>query len=960
MKFSTIGLKFGMIASKLMGISSVSNSNKVCASGTDVLNGDSVLETIWLVFRNSFLDLLSVIYETIVRIVYMIGHWMLTIIDFIFIFIRQMVGMNSDFTSLEDLSNSDMIFQFVFNDTVLRIMRGMLALGIVLLILFCIFAIIKSEYEFITQNSSNSKRGILISTAKALFLMAFVPVVAIGGIIMSNAILRSLYVATSRGETSLSIGSQIFVASTYSANAYRRYADRNLKIPITFNFSEIKDTDNVYEYDTSGTIKEMDEALKDFKGQSVWTRGYKTFLMFESNGFLEMDNVDSLDRVYDKRGEKSPYHDVYDDGLFTRREQYYIMADVVEYSVMKNKAVYFKSAQEVYESFFEVYEILPDSSKNIMESYLPITKNEEEGVYNFSVHYRGDSETTQYSHKKNAHDEAQDAVFIIAVEKHIEFEGKTYSYFYPLLNGQDGFATDYYQVTSQPVIAKGMFEDGEHPTAIREKDGIIEFYRDDMNIPMLADFFPKISYEMPEGAFESLGIKILKGTFSALTGVDPSQFIPYVYFSVDIFNLFTKTTNAIVKLDGGLMKVDYNFSSRQFDQANVYKFSDINLIIFIFASVLMIGILLKVLFGIAFRTLDIFLLILTYPAVLFTLPLDGSRFKSWTKTFVQKLISIYAVVIGINIILILVPITSGVDLFTVAEIEQAIGLGQLGSSVTADFLNMFFHFFMLLVALSSIDGFIKTLASFVGSGSENPVSEGSTVVNDLKELPKKVGNVVSGKVFIDAGKEAVATATALALPGSAIAGEAVKSVANFVGHKKSKNDHGKSMLDRFQNIGNTVDAGKNGKYSSDGSTSEEANYDLENNENNSQESNSGASGNNSQDLSVNLNPSSYSTETDVQNNANTNNFLGESGSVSGGVGTVVETVKNASESQKSSNDSSNIIDTSYGNDADPSNEFNDDQNGGGQNPGVNNSQSGAQEASDSDETRNSSKSEDAT
>lgn len=818
MNFQALALKFTSAISKLMGLSTPCQNQGAWLSvdGKDVVNGtNSFWGTLWVIIRTSIGDVVVYGYETLVRVFYAIGHWMLTIIDFIFVFVRQLIGMNTDFTSIEEVTQGDIIFQFIFNENVVKIIRNLLIFSIVLLILFSIFAILKSEFDYATGREARGTKNIIVNALRSLFLMALVPLVAIGSIIMSNAILKSLYMVTSGGNATLSMGTQIFIASTYDANAYRRYANQNLKIPITFNFSGVTSSDNLSGYYSDGTVAEMEEALKNFQNQDVWTRGYKTFLMFASNGFLNMDDVDELDRRYLKEDKISPYHSVYDINLYSRSEQYFIMADVVEYAMKQNIPVYFKSLKDVYDSYYSV----PASLRLDDDSYMPIGKNGDS--YAVAVKYDGDTEVStfgyEYDKKKGVQSESDGVVFVMALEREIEVNTgtkanpkiKTYRYYYPLMNGLDEFATDYYEGTKNVVIAKGMFEDGKNPTAIKEEDGIVQFYRDDMNIPMLVDLFPKISYELPAGSTESLGLRIVKGTITALTGVDISQFIPYVYFSIDFFHLFTKTTNSIVDLENGRMKIDYNFTSTDFDKANVYKLSDFNLFIFVFASGLLISILIKILMGIVFRTLDVVTLAITYPAVLATLPIDnGSRFQEWVQKFSRKLLSIYSVIVGINVVLMLVPVAWNIDLFTKEDIAYAINVGELGASMSAEFLNVLMHFLLVLVAFASLEPFIKAVGGFLLNLSKDEnkaiktntiIDDGKTVINDLQNLPKKVGSVVSGKVFIDGVKKVGEVAQDFAIPGKAIIDQTLDPISKALNGGKKGVENAKNIAERFSN-----------------------------------------------------------------------------------------------------------------------------------------------------------------
>lgn len=793
MNFSSLSLNLSVVASKLMGLSAPSQ-NSLLADGTDVISGDNgFFETLFQIIISSFGDLFTYFLDLIVRLFYAIGHWVLVIIDFIFVFVRQFIGMNTDFTTVEGLTEGDIVFQFIFSESVLKIIRNLLIFGIVLLIIFSIFAIIKSEYEFMTQNSDNSKKKIFANALKSLFLMIFVPVVAIGSIIMSNAILKSLYLATSGGNDSMSMGTQIFLASTYDANAYRRYANNDMKIPITFNFSSVSSSDVTKGYYTDGTVAEAESALREFKSQDVWTRGFKTYLMFASDAFLNMSDIDALDRAYQNHGEISPYHEVYDTGIYSQKEQYLIMADVIEYAMKKNRTIYFKTIEECFKSFEKVKGYLNGQTNPIS------MKSAEE--FAVTVNYESEQGLTQFVHKTGAIDEANGAVFVVALEKKIVLnkgkkDEKILTYYSPIQNGFDDFATDYYSSVGNVVIAKGLFEEGENPTAIKENDGVVEFYRDDLNIPMLTDIFPKISYELPEGTTEHLGTKILKGAVKALTGVDLSQFIPYVYFSVDLFHMFTKQSNVIVDLEGGAFKLNYNFTSRDFDKTNVYKMSEFNIVIFTLASVILGLMLFKLLVGIIFRVLELTTLAITYPAVLATIPLDdGSRFKSWVNEFAKRLLSVYGVIVAMNLVLMLAPVAERIDVFTKADIETAVALGQLRVGLSADFMNELTHFLFVLVAMASIEPFIAILDQAVqdlkdkpknDKGSVSPIlQDGDKVVKDLKSSAVFIGQVTSGEIFVTAGKEVLNTAVQFAMPGVQVLAQEAKSIQDSVDKARS-------------------------------------------------------------------------------------------------------------------------------------------------------------------------------
>lgn len=833
MKFSSLSLMAKTFSSKLMGISAAEN---LMGAGTNSIDSpNSFFETVWTLIKSTLYDLLTTVGELVIKVVYSIFKWMLTIIDFLFIFIRELIGMNDKLIELEDLSESDVIFKFIFSEEVSAVIKGMIGLAIMLIIIFSIFAIVKSEYDYVAHGkSSNSKKGILVSAMKSLLMMFLVPVIVIGGIVLANSILKSLYIATAGG-TDVSMGTQVFVAAGYNSNAYRNYANNGYKIPITFNFEEPSETDNVTGWGSGDAdINELDAALQDFKSSSVWNRGLTTFYMFYTDGFLDMGNVDELNRLYKQAGreEDNPYHAVYDKGLYSSQNEYYVMADVIDYSLKTRTPIYFKTMQDIYESYYEVYNTAPSSVRNQMSSFMPIAKTT--SGYKTTITYKGDNYSTEYNHKTDETDESEGAVFMIAIEESIEYNDEVYTYYYPILSGEHAFETHYHNSLRQPVIAKGIFEKGENPTAIKEEDGVVKFYRDDLNVPTLVDFFPTISYELPEGVTEDIGVKIIKGGFQAVTGVSADQFIPYVYYSFDVFNLFTKTTNSIVKLENGRMYVDYNFSQKNFTMENLYKISKFNIVILTISSIILLGMLIKVVFGVAIRVMDITLLFITYPAVLSTMPLDnGGRFGGWTKMFTNQTLSLYGVVIGINIMLLLFPVIDGLDLITPEMVASAFG-GRMFAGATAMFLNYLCELLFILVGFTSIQRFgiliellidenshdeedinysVTTIKEIFGKGArqkkkDDPaavsgvIKTGAMVVNDLSALPKKVGNIVSGKVFVDMKNKAVDAAVSM-IPGGAV----VREAKDYIEHKKEQSNMNKDVGDIKEKIKNQDTSG---------------------------------------------------------------------------------------------------------------------------------------------------------
>lgn len=159
--------------------------------------------------------------------------------DFLQYFIQKLVGLDywldkdlNGERTLDGATNEDVIFKFLYADSVQKVFRALVALFIVLLIIFTIFAIIKNEWDYMTGDGSkgNSKAAIFRSAIKAIALVIVFPVLLVIGIVSSNAILASIINAINV-DMSETFGSKIFSVSAMSANKYRAYVDKNTYLP---------------------------------------------------------------------------------------------------------------------------------------------------------------------------------------------------------------------------------------------------------------------------------------------------------------------------------------------------------------------------------------------------------------------------------------------------------------------------------------------------------------------------------------------------------------------------------------------------------------------------------------------------------------------------------------------------------------------------------------------------------
>ncbi|MBQ4542048.1 MAG: hypothetical protein IJA23_04270, partial [Clostridia bacterium] len=176
------------------------------------------------------------IWEGICLGIYNIIRWLLALVDFMQYFVQKLIGLdywlNRNYYTLEGAIESDLIFGFLYNDTVQKVFRAMMGIFFVLLIIFTIYAIIKSEWDHINgtgkggkfgDGTGNSKTRIFRNSMKAVALVLIFPIILMVGIISANAILASLIKALNI-DTSSTLGGQLFQIASQNANKYEKYA----------------------------------------------------------------------------------------------------------------------------------------------------------------------------------------------------------------------------------------------------------------------------------------------------------------------------------------------------------------------------------------------------------------------------------------------------------------------------------------------------------------------------------------------------------------------------------------------------------------------------------------------------------------------------------------------------------------------------------------------------------------
>ena len=167
-------------------------------------------------FQNSF----SVIGYSLLQLFYrLIICSLFAILDAVQLLFRKLAGLDTYYVNGE-ATNGDIVLSLFNNQTVQNVFWSLVILAVVLLIIVTIVSLIKQETLATGDKDRKSKSKIFSSALRALLNFFMVPVVAILGIFMGNALLKSLDGATNQGEiTRASV--MIFRACSQDANRAR-------------------------------------------------------------------------------------------------------------------------------------------------------------------------------------------------------------------------------------------------------------------------------------------------------------------------------------------------------------------------------------------------------------------------------------------------------------------------------------------------------------------------------------------------------------------------------------------------------------------------------------------------------------------------------------------------------------------------------------------------------------------
>lgn len=220
------------------------SANGAGATGSSVESSGvvSVITQLLVKILSLLGDIVYWLWGLLMSALYTIVKLVLNIVDVLQFFVMKLVGIdiyqNPNWKNLITLKDSDLIIKLITSDTIINIFQKILIISALLLIIFCIFAIVKQNYTIALGEESKGNIALTVfkKAIKSIFLCFLVPFLLIVGILGSNVILSSVCAAI-KGNNDLTLGGIIFTISSYEANKYRMYAKGGLKTPMYFSYA---------------------------------------------------------------------------------------------------------------------------------------------------------------------------------------------------------------------------------------------------------------------------------------------------------------------------------------------------------------------------------------------------------------------------------------------------------------------------------------------------------------------------------------------------------------------------------------------------------------------------------------------------------------------------------------------------------------------------------------------------
>ncbi len=318
--------------------------------------------------------------------------------------------------------------------------------------------------------------------------------------------------------------------------------------------------------------------------------------------------------------------------------------------------------------------------------------------------------------------------------------------------------------TAYPVIAKGVLTDDGYPTAIRINNGNVEFYRSDLTIRNASTLGLQAYYMTVDQISTNYNLfsAVFNGIYKLVKG---KTFVETIYESIPRFeinsdiNLPIGVNTTSYTVTNSAVTLNYSFSDTNgLSVSNFYSMLSINYFILVLSILALLPIMVKALFGVFGRVLDVTIYYIMSPVMFATISLGKDvqknnkteevtpTFTNWYKQLSKKTLSVFGYVIGFMAFFILTPFISNMTLLT-----GTTGLTFTApylSKVTTAFANGFIRIVILICMAYLITSAPKLLADILNQ--ENGLDNGKQVMDNIKSIKNDVRDTINGQKLVDA------------------------------------------------------------------------------------------------------------------------------------------------------------------------------------------------------------------
>jgi hypothetical protein len=158
-----------------------------------------------------FEGLIEILFGWIFDLLYILQSSICSVIDVIIEIFYKLSGIE---TVAVDGKQTDLLSHFLFSDGVKAAFLGVMLIGIILLCIFTIIAILRSEYA--EGNQKKTKGRVLVKTGQAFMIFLIIPFLIAAGIMLTNVIMGAIHggmIVTISGGGKTLFGGQILVTS---------------------------------------------------------------------------------------------------------------------------------------------------------------------------------------------------------------------------------------------------------------------------------------------------------------------------------------------------------------------------------------------------------------------------------------------------------------------------------------------------------------------------------------------------------------------------------------------------------------------------------------------------------------------------------------------------------------------------------------------------------------------------